>query len=501
MPAGKQSASSSANGTKGKTKGGPAPPGVTGKGDGKGKRPAYRERVDLNKSLAASSSIPFKSDTSKTRTMDSVPADDAVRTDYPPANLSASSLSCGSTIRCTWDSFGGPNATYILLQSKSGEDDSFEPICFGGGHFGEAKYSNKFDVMFLTPNTQYYFQICAIEEGTTKPGPCQPTPPLVRKTSARAAGAATEDGQTTRGSALAILFNEYNFSEEHRHVFHRMKRLRNMPSFFANLADEEIIWAIAVVSLDFSGSLSENDIQRFEVKVEERLRRLEMAESRFGWFSLRWTKPIMRRLLFQWFCGMLVIDPDLRTREGSPIQFVHEYYGDDSHYPGPEDQTEEWKKEGVDLYVLMARSICQAYPMATKGIVSFSDMQGFDWNKYDMGSKERNSDICSLIPNKLVRMITFNPDEKMAICFSDMSVSARNQWGFQQYDDFKAAVVGESDFLPHMLPTFVGGTYMVDILKCLRFLFRREPEALALLLETHSEMEKSGELPRPKHMQ
>ena len=32
--------------------------------------------------------------------------------------------------------------------------------------------------------------------------------------------------------------------------------------------------------------------------------------------------------------------------------------------------------------------------MATrKGIVSFSDMQDFDWDKYDMGTKERNADI------------------------------------------------------------------------------------------------------------
>ena len=39
---------------------------------------------------------------------------------------------------------------------------------------------------------------------------------------------------------------------------------------------------------------------------------------------------MMRRLLQYWFCGMLVIDPELTTTDGSPLQFVHEYYGEDS---------------------------------------------------------------------------------------------------------------------------------------------------------------------------
>ena len=79
----------------------------------------------------------------------------------------------------------------------------------------------------------------------------------------------------------------------------------------------------------------------------------------------------------------------------SPIQFVREYYGDEIAYPPPEGQTDEWKDFQASLYVLMARSTCLAYPMATaKGIVSFSDMQqDFDWAKYDMESKSRNSDI------------------------------------------------------------------------------------------------------------
>ena len=210
----------------------------------------------------------------------------------------------------------------------------------------------------------------------------------------------------------------------------------------------------------------------------------------------------MKRLIINWFCGLMIIDPQLCTRDGSPIQFVREYYGEESGYPGPEDQTEEWKKEGIDFYVLMARSICRVYPMATtNGIVSFSDMQDFDWSKYDMGSKQRNSDICSYIPNKLQRMITFNPDEKMNEFYNNMTAHARKKWGFAQYPDFQSAVMGEGHLLPENIPTFVGGTYKVDILKCLRHLLKREPQALDLLMETYSEMQSNGEIPNPKHMQ
>merc|ERR1712113_553297 len=97
--------------------------------------------------------------------------------------------------------------------------------------------------------------------------------------------------------------------------------------------------------------------------------------------------------------------------------------------------------------------------------------------------------------------ITFNPDEKMIKFYDDMSVRTRKEFGFTQYADFKSAVAAEGDFLSKELPTFVGGTYKVDILKSMTFLFRREPEALALLLETHSDMEQSGELPRPTYME
>ena len=302
--------------------------------------------------------------------------------------------------------------------------------------------------------------------------------------------------------ATTTLLDDYNLTDEQRRIFHAMKKLRNMPDI-PGLTDEDILWAVAVGTVGMPSNPTASDLKFHERIIEERVRKYEEAERRYGWFSLQWTKPIMKRLLFNWFCGMLVIDPNLQTSDGSPIQFVHEYYGDESRYPNPEDQTDEWKQEGIELYVLMARSTCRAYPTSTtKGIVSFSDMQDFDWDKYDMGTKERNGDIGSLVPNKLRRMITFHPDDKMRKFYDDMSERSRKKWGFEQYDDFQSAVEGEKDLLPvDELPTFVGGTYKVDILECLKYLFRREPEALALLLETHSEMESSGELPMPKHMQ
>jgi len=309
-------------------------------------------------------------------------------------------------------------------------------------------------------------------------------------------------GEEVARGDLEALFNEYELSDERVRMVHAMKKLRNMPSFFATLADEELVWAVAVATVDLPSDPSNSDLKFYERTVEERVRKLEAAEETYRWFSLRWTKLIMRRLLVQWFCGMLVIVPELQTKEGHPIQFVREFYGEESGYPGPEGQTDEWKEEGIELYVLMARSTCRAYPAATtKGIVSLSDMQDFDWDKYDMGSKERNYNIASLIPNKLSRMITFHPDDKMRKFCADMGARARKKWGFEQYDDLEKCIEGQGDFLPKRLPTFVGGDYQVDILECMKYLFRREPDALALLLEMHAEMEKAGELPRPRHME
>ena len=218
------------------------------------------------------------------------------------------------------------------------------------------------------------------------------------------------------------LFEKYELSQFQIQAFHNVKKTPNMPSFMSKIDDEEIIWAVAVATFDMPPNPSDRDVIFYGKAVEERVRKLEEAETRYGWFSLEWTEKPMRQLIVNWFCGMLVIDPDLKTRDGSPIQFVHEYYGPESKYPHPENQTEEWKKDMMDLYVLMARSTCRVYPSATvKGIVSFSDMKDFDWGKYDMETKLRNADIGALIPNKLARMISIRPDEKMTGFYEKMT--------------------------------------------------------------------------------
>jgi len=314
---------------------------------------------------------------------------------------------------------------------------------------------------------------------------------------------------TTMPDVLDGLFETYGLSEAQRRAFHVCRRdaVKNASSletkaFIADLDDEEIVWAVGVESVNLPPNPTERDLKSLDQAVEQRVRRLEEAERTYGWFSLKWTPATMRRLITNWFCGICVIDPALQTKEGSPIQFVREFYGEESEYPDHEGQTDEWKKESIDLYVLMARSTCRAYPAATtKGIVSLSDMQDFDWDKYDMESKSRNSGISTLVPNKLSRMITFHPDDKMRGFYNDMGKRMRKKFGFEQYDDFQSAKEGEGGFLPEELPSFVGGDRRVDILECLKYLFRREPEALALLLDTHASMDAAGELPRPKHME
>jgi len=299
------------------------------------------------------------------------------------------------------------------------------------------------------------------------------------------------------------LFQKYQMTEAQKGLVNGIKNIKNLPTFIEEMDDvEQLIWVVAVATIDMPKEPTDNDLKFYKNAVDERVRRLEEAERRYGWFSLKWNKTSMRRLITNWFCGIMVIDPNLKTKDGSPIQFVYEYYGPESKYPDKEHQTDDWKKEGIDFYVLMARSICRTYPEATsKGIVSFSDMSAFDWEKYDMETKTRHSEIGSLIPNKLTRMITVRPDDKMRGFYKDMTPRARKKFGFVVYEDFGTAIEAEGDFLPREMPHFVGGTLRVDILKCLKHLFSQEPDALKLLLETFDEMEKACEIPQPKHME
>merc|ERR1712178_649471 len=114
--------------------------------------------------------------------------------------------------------------------------------------------------------------------------------------------------------SLDDLFLIYELSKTQKSMFENVKITKNMPSFFDSLSDEEIIWAILNATFDMSkDSPTESDIKFYSQKVEERVRRLEEAENRYKWFSIKWDRKFMKKLLVNWFCGIMVIDPELKT--------------------------------------------------------------------------------------------------------------------------------------------------------------------------------------------
>ena len=303
------------------------------------------------------------------------------------------------------------------------------------------------------------------------------------------------------------LLQKYPLTPIQLQILQSIKKAKNMPDIFTKnlVTDEDLIWTIAVstAKLDPNSNPSTSEIKRETEKAEERVRKLQDAEDTYKWFSLKWNEKLMKKLINNWFCGMLVINPNLTTKDGNPIQFVHEYYGPESNYPEKEDQTDEWKQEVIDLYVLMSRSICKSYPNATiKGIVSFSDMQHFDWSKYDMETKQRNAGINYVIPSRLARMIAIKPDEKMQKYYNDMSPRIRKWYGFVQYADFDEAMSKEVNNLPDRarMPKFVGGEAEIDLLESLKYLFREESESLSLMLETYEKMVKNDEIPKHREV-
>lgn len=104
-----------------------------------------------------------------------------------------------------------------------------------------------------------------------------------------------------------------------------------------------------------------------------------------------------------------------------------------------------------------------------------------------------HSDIRGVIPNKLRRMIYVNPDEKMKQQMKDYAVISK-KYGFVMYDTLDEAMSAEAELLPSEVPTWVGGSMVVDIKKCLLHLFKCEPEALQLMEEVYDEMEQNGEI-------
>lgn len=203
-------------------------------------------------------------------------------------------------------------------------------------------------------------------------------------------------------------------------------------------SDEEIIWNIGVMGVN---NAHRCDMRYYRKSIVERLKRCEEAEQRYKWYSGEWTKQAMRVLVEQWTVGMMVVVPDIESSDGSPVIFTKEWY---EHMPLREDIPEGfWEYLATVVYPLMARSIFRSYPMATmKGLVSLADMTDFDWDKYDMDQKMRNADLQGVIPNKLRRMISVNPDEKMKKQLEDYKVIAK-KYGFVMYDSYEDAVLAK----------------------------------------------------------
>jgi hypothetical protein len=95
-----------------------------------------------------------------------------------------------------------------------------------------------------------------------------------------------------------------------------------------------------------------------------------------------------------------------------------------------------------------------------------------------------------------------NADPKMKKMYKEFGENVLKRHGFVLYEDFDSCYEKEDFFHDRSsMPKFVGGKSKLDILECLKYLFRREKETLELMLETYEEMEKNGEFFNPEHMQ
>lgn len=296
---------------------------------------------------------------------------------------------------------------------------------------------------------------------------------------------------------ISRLMATYQLTHDQQRIFQSIKCGRNL--FLSDdLTDEQIVWNIGVVGVN---GKHRGDFKFYRKMAIERLQRFEEAEKRYQWHSGEWTPKSMRVLIGQWTCGMMVVVPNNESLDmGSPMIYTKEWY---EHLPLREDLPEGfWKYRATVVYPLMARSICKSYPMATqKGLVSLANMTDFDWDKYDMNQKMEHSDVQAVIPNKLRRMISINPDDKMKEQLRDFGNVAK-KYGFVMYDTLEEAEKGEVGILPpkDQIPTWVGGSLQVDIKDCLKHLFRRELEALKLMEEVFAEMEANDEILHPEFM-
>lgn len=286
----------------------------------------------------------------------------------------------------------------------------------------------------------------------------------------------TEDvNESTFSDEVSNLVTTYQLDQEQKRIFQSIKKGRNL--FLSDdLTDEEIVWNIGVVGVNGN---HRGNFKYYRNTVIERLQRYDQAETLYQWHSAKWTPKAMRVLITQWTCGMMVVVPHNESLDtGSPMIYTKEWY---KNMPLRKDLPEGfWKFRTTVVYPLMARSICKSYPMATqKGLVSLANMTDFDWAKYDMNQKQEHSDLQAVIPNKLRRMISINPDEKMKEQLKNFGNLAK-KYGFVMYDTLEEAGKEEAGVLPpkDKIPTWVGGSLVVDIKDCLKHLFRRDRKSV-----------------------
>lgn len=115
---------------------------------------------------------------------------------------------------------------------------------------------------------------------------------------------------TTKEASMDLesLFDGYDLLPFQRELFAFAKTLRNMPTAFKTLSNEQLLWNVGVETIALGDDPAPSDLKFCRQKLQERLKRLDDAEEQYQWFSLEWTKKPMTQLKLNWYCGSLVIN-------------------------------------------------------------------------------------------------------------------------------------------------------------------------------------------------
>ena len=71
------------------------------------------------------------------------------------------------------------------------------------------------------------------------------------------------------------LFQKYQLTDAQKDLVNGIKHIKNLPTFFQELDDDEqLIWVVAVATIDMPKVPTESDLKFYKNAVEERVRRL-----------------------------------------------------------------------------------------------------------------------------------------------------------------------------------------------------------------------------------